>query len=242
MSKGLCLSLFCFNALAIHAQEVSTQMWYEYMLNLPFGKNYNMENAFTYSTTATGPLWRAYDYSLCLEKSINSHLDLLAQSVFSYTNQTSTFNTFEVRPIVGGRIHFTPNRRIQTRLLLRLEYRNFKNLDTKSWSHVVRPRARAEVIFPINNASYSSDKTWYAITDLELLYNVEDVRERFANRLRIRIGGGYRLNHKFRFEVLFMSQQSREAIESQFETTDNIFRIRIKHFLLQSSNLNGTGN
>jgi len=58
----------------------------------------------------------------------------------------------------------------------------------------------------------------------------------------LRVGGGLRLSYNLRFEILFMSQQSREAIESQFETTDNIFRIRIKHFLSQSSNLNGTGN
>jgi len=242
MLKSFSLSLFCLNAFTINAQEVSTQLWYEYMLNLPFGKNYNMENAFTYSTAATGPLWRAYDYSLCVEKSISSHLDLLAQTVLSYTNQTNTFNTFEFRPIVGGRIHFSPNKRVQTRLLLRLEYRNFQNLETNDWSHVVRPRARAEVIIPINKASYSADKTWYALMDVELLYNVEDVRERFANRFRLRVGGGLRLSYNLRFEILFMSQQSREAIESQFETTDNIFRIRIKHFLSQSSNLNGTGN
>ena len=94
------------------AQTVDVQGWYECMVNYPFGKRYNIENSLTYSSTVNSQLWRAFDYSVCLERSVTPHFDLLAQSVFSYTNQTNRFNTFEVRPVIGGRLHLTPNTRI----------------------------------------------------------------------------------------------------------------------------------
>ncbi|MEK6782429.1 MAG: DUF2490 domain-containing protein [Bacteroidota bacterium] len=242
--KTLVALLFLIPSLFLKAQSANEQAWFEYMLNLPFANSFNLENAFTYSTLAGTPKWRAYDYSATVEWSVNQNIDLIAQSVFSYTNQTETYNTFEIRPVIGTRFYFTPNKRIQTRLLLRLEQRNFKNLETKEWDQVQRPRARGEVIIPINKDSYYEDKLWYAITDVEWFFKIEDVKERFANRFRWRIGAGYRLSYSVRFEFLYMLQQSRDAIDGDFETSDNIFRFRLKHYLRKSkpSKASGTGN
>jgi len=232
--------------LPIHflAAQSSNQVWAEYMLNYPFANSWNLENAFSYSTLVGTPKWRAYDYSATLEYSLSNHIDLMAQGVISYTNQTDGYNTLELRPIVGTRLYFTPNKRIQTRLLLRLEQRNFKNLETKEWSQVFRPRARAEVIIPLNKKSYFEDKLWYAITDAELLFTNQDVKERFANRFRWRIGAGYRLSYNLRFEFLYMLQESRNTLAADFETSDNIFRLRVKQYLRKHkpSTAQGTGN
>jgi len=230
--------------LSFTASAQNTQIWNEYMLNYPFANSWNLENAFTYSTLVGTPKWRAYDYSATLEYSISNHIDLMAQGIISYTNQTDGYNTLELRPILGTRLYFTPNKRIQTRLLLRLEQRNFKNLETKEWSQVFRPRARAEAIIPLNKKSYFEDKLWYAITDVELLFTNQDVEERFANRFRWRIGAGYRLSYNLRFEFLYMLQESRNTLEADFETSDNIFRFRVKQYLRKHkpSTAQGTGN
>lgn len=220
------------------------QVWAEYMLNYPFANNFNLENALTYSTLLGTPKWRAYDYSGALEWSVSSHVDVMAQVVVSYTNQTDNYNTLELRPILGTRIHFTPDKRIQSRLLLRVEQRNFKNLETEEWESVFRPRARAEILVPINKKSYYEDKLWYGITDVEVLFKTEDVEERFANRFRWRIGAGYRLTYNLRFEFLYMLQQSKNAIDDDFETSDNIFRFRVKQYLRKTkpTKASGTGN
>lgn len=117
------------------------------MLNFPFANSFNMENAVSYATVMGDPKWRAYDYAPTLEWSVDSHLDLIGQTTLSYTNQTEAYNTFEIRPALGTRIYFTPNR-IQTRLLLRVEQRNLKNLETKEWDQTFRPQARGEIIIP----------------------------------------------------------------------------------------------
>jgi hypothetical protein len=236
--------LFTIPSVFLQAQSTNEQVWNEYMLNYPFANSFNVENAFNYSTLLGTPKWRALDYSPTLEWSATNRIDVIAQITFSYTNQTDTYNTFEVRPALGTRLYFTPNKRIQTRLLLRVEQRNFKNLDTKEWDQVYRPRARGEVIIPINKDSYFVDKLWYAMTDVEWLYKTDDVEERFANRFRWRIGGGYRLNYTLRFEFLYMLQQSKNTIDDDFESSDNIFRFRVKQYLRKSkpSTASGTGN
>jgi hypothetical protein len=228
-----------------HAQSTTNQQaWEEYMLNYPFANSFNLENAFTYSSLLGQPKWRAYDYSATLEWSASNRIDLIAQTVVSYTNQTDSYNTLELRPVLGSRVYFTPNKRIQTRLLLRIEQRNFQNLETKEWDQVYRPRARGEAIIPISKDSYYLDKLWYAITDVEFLFKTDDVEERFANRFRWRVGGGYRLSYNLRFEFLYMLQLSKNAIEDTFESSDNVFRFRMKQYLRKSkpTTASGTGN
>lgn len=234
MKKWIALTfLSLLSPLFLQAQ-TNEQVWDEYMLNYPFANSFNVENAFCYSTLIGKPKWRAYDYGATLEWSVTNRIDVIAATVLSYTNQTDSYNTFEVRPALGTRLYVTPNNRIQTRLLLRVEQRNFKNLETKEWTQEYRPRFRAESIIPINKKSYYEDKMWYGITDVEWLMKTENVEERFANRFRWRIGAGYRLSYNLRFEFLYMLQQSRNTIEDGFESSDNIFRLRLKQYLRKS--------
>ncbi len=242
------LIIFLLSALLftnVRAQSVNEQLWFEYMLNYPFANSFNLESAFNYNTLVNTPRWREFSYAATLEYSVYPQLEVLAATTLSRTSQTESYNTVEIRPTIGARYFFTPNKRIQTRLLLRLDQRNFKNLDTEEWEQAYRPRARGEVIIPINKNSIFQDKLWYAMTDVEWLFKADDdVDERFANRFRWRVGGGYRLNYNLRFEFLYMLQQSKNGIDENFESSDNIFRFRLKHYLRKSkpSTAQGTGN
>lgn len=119
---------FCIAAVSIFtcysplfAQNRNTQAWFEYMLNYPFANSFNLENAVTYSTLLEGQRWYSFDYTPTLEWSVTHNIDVLGQVVLSYTKQNESYNTLEVRPVIGSRIHITPHKRIQTRALLRLE-------------------------------------------------------------------------------------------------------------------------
>lgn len=216
---------------SLRAQDSNAQLWFEYMLNYSFAQSFNFESAFTYSTLLNTPRWRAIDYAPTLDYSITPNIDLSIGGTLSYTAQTESYNTFEVRPMVGSRIHITPNKRVMLRVYVRLEQRNFKNLETKEWDHTFRPRLRAESIVPINRKSYYDDKLWYGVADVEWLYAIEDVEERFANRFRVRVGIGYRIDYARRFEFLYMNQQSRNGIDDEFYSSDNIFRFRFRQYI-----------
>jgi hypothetical protein len=226
------------------AQTQNQQIWCEYMVNYPFANSFNFESAFNYNTLITSPRWQEASYAGTVEYTVHQRVELLFQTTLQFTNQVESYNTFEIRPTLGTRIFFTPNKRIQTRLLTRVDQRNFKNLETDEWSQVYRPRFRAESIIPINKKTIYQDKLWYAMLDAEALFTTDDVEERFANRFRLRMGGGYRLNYSLRFEFLYMLQKSKSGISDDFESSDNIFRFRIKHYLRKSkpSTAAGTGN
>ncbi|MGC3944698.1 MAG: DUF2490 domain-containing protein [Chryseolinea sp.] len=216
-----------------NAQSPSTQVWTEYMLNLPFANSWNVEFASTYSTVLEQPKWRSLDVQITPEYAVSNHLDVMGAVFGGRTYQETSVTTSEVREMLGARIHFTPNSRILTRCLIRFEQRNMLERETDVWEHSTRTRLRAETITPINKKSMQAgDHLWYAIVDGEFFFVMDqDVQERFANRFRLRTGIGYRLSYSVRFELMYTLQSSRNTLEDGYETTDNIIRFRLKHFL-----------
>ena len=239
------LSLLFILGVASHtvrSQDVNEQLWIEYMAEYPFANSWMFENAFTYSTLLGTPKWISFDYAPSLEYSLTQNIDLVTGITLSYTYQTDDYNTLEIRPMIGTRIHFTPNRRVLLRTYIRLEQRNFKNLETNEWDNTFRPRWRLESIIPLNRKTYFEDKLWYLLTDAEWFMTMDDdVDERFANRFRARAGLGYRLNYNFRFEFIFMHQESRNKLEDDFATSDNIFRFRVKHYFRKTKPVRNAG-
>jgi hypothetical protein len=239
-------SFLLFPSLA-YAQSANEQVWFEYMLNYPFANSWNIELAGTYSTVLQEPKWRALDLQVTPEYSYSQHVDLMGAFLVANTFQNQTLNTFEVREMLGTRIHITPNRRVLTRMLVRVEQRNVLNQETSVWDRSMRGRIRAETIIPINKPTmFSGDKLWYSIIDAEaFLVMDQDVNERFANRLRFRTGIGYRLNYGMRLEFVYTLQRSKNTLDGDFETTDNIFRFRLKQYLNKSKpskSVSGVGN
>lgn len=220
------------------------QFWGEYMLNFPFANSFNLENRLAYKTVLDTPRWRSVEFTPTLEYSINQNFDILGGCRVVFTVQTENYNSLEVRPMIGTRIHLTPNHRILLRTYIRLEQRNFLNLETNEWTKTIRPRIRAESLIPINKKSYFDNKLLYGIVDAEWLFVVDDVDERFANRFRLRAGLGYRLSYSSRFEFIYMNQQSKNGMNDDFSSSDNIFRIRYKHYLRKSNptKMSGSGD
>lgn len=228
------------------AQSSSNQVWLEYMGNVALGKAGNLEGAFTYSSDMGQPKWRTFDVQLTPEWALNKRIDLMAALLFSNTFQTASLSTFEIREMIGARIHITPQQRLQLRLLLRFEQRNVEDRETNTWDHSTRSRIRLESIYPFNRRSIGDgNKVWYGIADAEAFVNFsKDVQERFANRWRFRAGAGYKINHAFRVEFVYTLQASVNALDGGLSSRENIFRFRLKHYL-QKRNANvpeGTGN
>jgi hypothetical protein len=216
------------------------------MLNCPFARSWNIEFAGTYSTAITGAKWRSLDAQVTPEYALSNHVDLMGALFTGYTLQNQSLSTFELREMLGTRIHFTPDKRILTRFLIRLENRNLQNMETGHWTTSNRSRMRVETITPLNRPTmYSGDKLLYMILDAEAFMVLDqDVQERFANRLRFRYGFGYRFNYYTRLEFVYTLQQSKDALAEDFYTTDNIFRFRLKQYLRphESSKAEGVGN
>ena len=239
------LFTFLLVAWQVHALAQSSQVWTEYMLNMPTSKAWNVEFASTYATVLQPPKWRSLDAQITPEFALNKHVDIMSAFFYGETFQNKLISTSELRGMIGTRLHFTPDKRLLTRLLVRFEQRNLQDQETKVWTHSNRARLRAEGIMPINSTTLSGNKVWYCLADAEAFFVMNnDVKERFANRLRIRAAVGYRFNYNLRLELMYTLQQSKNTIDGDFYTSDHIFRIRIKQFLNahKESTLGGIGN
>ncbi len=243
---SLLMLVAMLSAGTVRAQTTNNQFWAEYMLNHPFGTLWNVELAATYSTLLKSSGWQSFDLQLTPEFILSSHVDLQGALLYNRTVQYQPLTSTEFRIMLGTRIHLTPKRRVLTRVLLRFEQRHMYYPDQDLKEQSTRARLRLETVIPLNKKSmFGGDNLWYLIADAEAFIPLdESLDERFLSRYRFRFGPGYRLSYTWRFEFLYTLQESRNTLVGDFDATDNLFRIRIKHFLHQdtSSRLQGNGN
>lgn len=231
--QKFCTLFICLAGSFSSVAQKHQQVWLDYQLDLPFKNQYLFEVTTSYQTVLTDSAkWRSMSISPVFEYHYLNRLDFLSGIPFFYTNQTTNYNSFEIAPYIGARFHITQNKRIDSRLIFKLEERFFQNLETHSWEESNRMRLKAEAWVAINRQNLFQDNLWYAILDYEEFIVVdEQVNERYANRLRARFGIGYRLNYKNRFEIIYTLQSSRNEIHGDLISNDNVLQLRYKMFL-----------
>jgi uncharacterized protein DUF2490 len=187
------------------------------------------------------PDWRNLDVTPNVEYALRPWFDLVADTTVGRTLQTDAVHSTEVTPRFGARFHLfsraqkfrvieqAPRRRLVVRDLVRVESRNFfySGGDTSSDS-TVRFRNRLEFLLPFNRERVTDDGARYLLADWEWFVPLDDPEERFANRQRIRTGIGYRRNFNWRYELLYIWTRSRNSIDNEFSTNENIIDVRVK--------------
>ena len=168
-------------------------------------------------------------------------LDLTGDLSVDYTVQSDDLQTFMVAPRIGALLHILSNireqgfvaekvKRLGMATFLRLEYRSFWYTgDAAEESHDAswRFRIRYDIRFGLNRADRSLPGTWYLFADAEAFINLGDpAQEAFNSRWRVRVGPGYRLNRGWRFEVLYMFEDTRNTLEGGFERSNNAIDLR----------------
>ncbi len=176
--------------------------------------------------------WNSVDFSPGLEYSANTWLDLLFYVPLSYTVQAEGINTFEMRGSVGARFIYRPQPRLVLRNRTLFEYRNQHYESTDSTEISSRLRTRIEVRYALNRPSYSAERMLYGISDLEAFINLGAAPdERFLNRVRFRVGLGYRFTHFWSVEGIYALQSSKNTLTpSEPISYDNILRLRMVHY------------
>jgi len=225
-------SYFFMLSIPLFAQQ-TTQLWLDLQTTYPFANNYLLENTTTYQTLLKKDgKWRSINISPTFEYSILRQVDLLSEISFGYTRQTDGVSSFEIAPMVGARYFLSQGKRIDARLVWRYQMRAFKQIEQEDWDISNRTRLRGEVFISINGPNLFTDKLWYIFLDYEeFIVLDEQLDERFANRRRGRIGVGYRLDYKNRFELSYTLQSSRNEIEGDFISTDNVIQLRYKIYI-----------
>jgi hypothetical protein len=187
------------------------------------------------------PDWRNLDVTPNGEYALRPSFDLVAEMTIGRTLQTDAVHSTEVTPRLGVRFHLfsraqkfrvleqAPRRRLVVRDLVRVESRNFfySGGDTDSDS-TVRFRNRLEFLVPLNRERITDDGARYVLADWEWFVPLDDPEERFANRQRIRTGIGHRRSFNWRYELLYIWTRSRNTVDEEFSTNENIIDIRVR--------------
>jgi Protein of unknown function (DUF2490) len=227
-----CISLLVSSSLPLLAQQ-DEQLWLDYQLSYPFANRYLLENTTTYQTLLNKDgKWSSISISPTFEYTLFRKLDLLSEIPIGYTKQYEGISTFEITPMIGTRLYFTPGKRIDTRLVWRYQVRAFREIETKTWEISNRTRLRGEIFISINKPNLFTDKLWYLFLDYEEFFVLDQqVDERYANRRRGRIGLGYRLDYRNRFELSYTLQSTRDEIYGEYYRNDNVIQLRYKMYL-----------
>ena len=227
----LLVALLLITRLKSQAQN-DEQLWLDYQMDYP-SNSWLFEIAASYQTLLTQEnKWRSLSVTPTVEYVLLTRLDLTAELPLSYTLQEEDTSSFELSPMLGARLHITQNKRVNARLFLRYQQRHFHEIEADIWDISNRVRLKGEFWIAITGPNLYKDKLWYTLLDYEEFFVLDDqLDERFANRRRGRIGLGYRLDYKNRFELIYTRQSSRNEIEGEFISNDNVIQLVYKMFL-----------
>jgi hypothetical protein len=223
--------IVCISFSKSYAQK--QQLWLDYQVSYPFAVQHLFEVNTSYQSLMSNVnRWTSFSVEPTYEYLFFTNFDGGITVPTAYTRQIESYNTFGTSVIVYGRFHITQNKRVNTRFLVKMEKRYFCNLEENTWDQSGRMRLKAEATIAINGPNLFQDKLWYAMLDYEEFFVVDDqVDERYANRRRARAGAGYRLSYKHRFEVSYTLQSSRNHIEEEFTSIDNVLQLKYKMYL-----------
>ena len=233
MDKRVCLLVVLLLITRLQGQAQShEQLWLDYQMDYP-SYSWLFEVSASYQTLLTQEnKWRSLSVTPTIEYVLLDRLDLTADLPLSYTMQKEDTNSFELSPMLGARIHITQGRRVNARLFLRYQQRHFHEIEDDDWDISNRIRLKGEFWISITGPNLYKDKLWYALLDYEEFIVLDDqLDERYANRRRGRIGLGYRVDYKNRFELIYTRQSSRNEIEGEFISNDNVIQLVYKMYL-----------
>ena len=228
----------------------ATQIW----ANLTLGKTVSERTYLELDIepkwqVTSGEEWRNFDLTPLAEYYPTDWLDLEAEATLGTTRQRDGLDTLEITPRVGARFHLfakmapyrpgvlgldnerLPLTRLAISTLVRLEWRNVFYSDDTADRHEWRFRLRLESKLALNHAKLAEDRTLYAIVDAEYYAPLgDDIPERYVNKLRARLGAGYRFSGATRLEFLYIRDWNRSSPDEEGAEDAQAFDLRVKLF------------
>jgi hypothetical protein len=245
---ALALAAGAATARAQDAASTATQLWGELLLGRKLSPRAYLQLDLEPRWQLTdGEEWHAYDVTPSAEYYPTDWLDLASELLVGNTRQRDGLDTFELTPRVGMRFHIfsrvvahrpglpglererLPLTRLAVCTLARLEWRNLFYSDDTPDQHQWRARGRAEVKLALNHRRLTDDRTLYATGDLEGFVPLgDDVPERYASKVRARVGLGYRHSVATRVECLYVRDWNRSAPGALLAENTRAVDLRVK--------------
>ena len=227
----------------------SSQIWLNITPGTTIGPRWYLElDVEPKAQVMEGEQWRNLDLTPLVEYYPSDWIDIEVEATVGYTRQSDGLSTFEVTPRVATRIHLfskmitvhrpaipglkyerLPLTRLSISTLVRVEWRSFSFSDHAPDKHEWRARLRLEGKLALNHPRLSDDHTLYAIMDAEYFESLSgDIAESYVNKVRVRIGLGYRFADATKLELLYIRDSNRSPSGAKAAEDTQALDLRLK--------------
>ena len=233
-SWGLWVLVLALLGLAFetNAQEriTTNHLWFDFYNYIPIADSLEYDGDIGFRH-ALGEFswWRVY-WRPALAYKWKSSVRFHGGLKFSFDDYEIAANTFELRPYLGIKVIWPRIDRFVFRHFLRAEQRFLHNTEFETWTSQFRLRYKLGMKVPINKPEMG-ERTVYVPVSAEIFGNGRgDLEERFASKLRLTVGIGYRFDLNWGLEFEYTRQGSRDTRLSGFKGSDNLFHLKARWY------------
>lgn len=207
--------LFCFSASILKGQneDIRPQIWNNFYVGWNLTDKFVVRGAAAYNVLLSSEApWNEITTMVSGAYKFHRIMEATAGLYIAGTQQSKSLRSFEYRPYAGFRISSIDERRWLISNLSRIEIRAFRYSD-KTTDLALRLRNRTYAVVSLIRPSLNDDKNLYLFGYFEAFYNFEqEVRERFFNQFKYKLGFGYRLSYPWRFDIGIIYQDSENNV------------------------------
>jgi len=187
--------------------------------------------------------WNNLDITLLGEYYPVRLLDLSIEIINGKTRQSSDLSTYEATQRLGARWYILQRghnlfklsagtdgapKRFELSNFVRFEHRNFDYYDDMDPKQEWRFRNRTQFVAALNKKSFNENRMIRMLADIEFFIPFgKDITERYASKYRLRVGPGYRHNYRWRFDLFYQLDSSRDDIHDRFNVSTHMIDLRV---------------
>lgn len=208
---------------SLKSQDIAPQIWTNAGVSWNINDKYSWRNTAAYNVLLSGDFsWFEFTLTSTGVFKFQKFFQATFGVYMARTKQSLTLNSYEVRPFAG--FNATTNRRKRWVISNRSRF-EMRQLIYSDISHSLsfRFRNRTYVAVALNKPAMNINRNRiFAFGYFEAFFNFgQEVRERFFNQFKYKLGLGYRLNESWAFDVGFIYQDAKNnvGIPSQLPLT-----------------------
>jgi len=200
-----------FYELKAQDNAISPQLWNNVYVGWNITDKIVLRNALSYNVLVGSEVpWSELTYSVSGVYRFHRFMEVNAGLYLARTKQITNLKSSEFRPFAGFRIFSNDEKRWLITNLSRFEMRSMIYSDQKI-AFGFRFRNRTYAAVSLIKPTMVSDKNLFLFAYFEAFFNFgQEIRERFFNQFKYKLGFVYRLSYTWRFDAGLIYQDAND--------------------------------
>ena len=195
----------------LKSQDIAPQVWSNFGVAWNINDHFSWRNSAAFNVLLSDEYpWHEFNLTSTVVYKFEKYFEVTLGVYTARTKQSLSLSSYEVRPFVGFRVSTNSKKRWLISNLSRFETRQIIYSDVDH-SLSFRFRNRSDAAVSLNRPSMAMTKNnLFVFGYFEAFFNFgQEVRERFFNQFKYKLGLGYRLNDSWNFNLGFIYQDAK---------------------------------